>query len=331
MGRREDRDAPTGGLRGRVITQHHRDYLVALEPSGEEQLAELAGKLAFEAKKTDSFPTVGDYVLLDRTHEQGGKGRILGVEPRSNLLRRTEAGTAGKSQNLAANVDLLFICMALTRDFNLRRLERYMAVALGCGIHPVLLLTKTDLADEGWAYLEQIHRNFPNLETLPCSAVTGEGLEKIRERIGEDRTVVFLGSSGVGKSTIINGLLGREDLATGHIRESDGRGRHTTTRRQLLAIDRGSAVIDSPGIRELALDDSDVAGVFADIEALTEECRFNDCTHVNEPGCAVRQAVRDGVVTPERYNSYMKLLAEEKARIIRNGTKRYVPLVYHKW
>lgn len=331
MGRHPEPDNRREQIRGRIISQHHRDYLVMLEPSGETLLAELAGKLAYEAKRQSDYPTVGDWVALDRAHSHGGKGQILELEDRTSLLRRTEAGTAGKSQNLAANVDTLFVCMSLNRDFNIRRLERYLAMAYGCAIRPVLLLTKTDLTDDKQGYLTEIRDLFPDLAVHLCSSLTGEGIQSVREEIAGTKTVVFLGSSGVGKSTIINGLLGHEGLATGAIRENDGRGRHTTTSRQLIPLEGGGAVIDSPGIRELALDDSDVSGVFSDIEDLADSCRFNDCTHVNEPGCAVRQAVRDGRVTPDRYNSYMKLMAEEKARILRNGTKRFVPLVYHKW
>ena len=171
----------------------------------------------------------------------------------------------------------------------------------------------------------------PGLELLLCSNLTGEGLAQIKELIGGKLTVAFVGSSGVGKSTIINALLGKDILKTAGIRESDGRGRHTTTHRQLFPLEGGGAVIDSPGIRELALDDSDVDEVFEDITDLELECRFSDCTHGNEPGCALKQAIRDGRLDSKRFNSYMKLKAEEEARILRKTTKKFVPLVYNKW
>ncbi len=316
---------------GRIISQHHQHYLVLPDKREEPVLAMLSGKLAFAAKKTLDYPAVGDWVRIDRDTDEAGDAVIIELESRTSLLRRTEAGTGGNSQSIAANVDILFICMSLNRDYNRRRLERYLAVAYGCGIRPVVILTKSDLATEKDAAVLGIMSAQPGLEILLCSNLTGEGLDQIRELIGGTRTVAFVGSSGVGKSTIINGLLGKELLKTAGIRESDGRGRHTTTHRQLFPLEGGGAVIDSPGIRELALDDSDVNEVFEDITDLELECRFNDCTHGNEPGCALKQAIRDGRLDPKRFNSYMKLKAEEEARILRKTTKKFVPLVYNKW
>jgi ribosome biogenesis GTPase / thiamine phosphate phosphatase len=317
--------------RGRIISQHHQQYLVLPEEREEPMLAVLSGKMAFTAKKTLDHPAVGDYVQLDRDTDLAGDAVILDLLPRTSLLCRTEAGTSGNSQTIAANVDILFICMSLNKDYNRRRLERYLAVAYGCGIRPVVLLTKSDLTTEKDAVMLEIMAAQPGLEILFCSNLTGEGLDRIRDFIGGNRTVAFVGSSGVGKSTIINGLLGKDVLKTAEIRENDSRGRHTTTHRELFPMEGGGAVIDSPGIRELALDDSDVDEVFEDITDLELECRFNDCTHGNEPGCALKQAIRDGRLDPKRFNSYMKLKAEEEARILRKTTKKFVPLVYNKW
>jgi ribosome biogenesis GTPase / thiamine phosphate phosphatase len=318
-------------FRGRIISQHHQHYLVLPEEREEPVLAMLSGKMAFAAKKTMDYPAVGDYVKLDRDTDEAGDAVILDLEPRTSLLHRTEAGTGGNSQSIAANVDILFICMSLNRDYNRRRLERYLAVAYGCGIRPVVILTKSDLTPEKEAAALEIMAAQPGLELLLCSNLTGEGLDQIRALIDKKRTVAFVGSSGVGKSTIINGLLGKDVLKTAEVRENDSRGRHTTTHRQLFPLEGGGAVIDSPGIRELALDDSDVDEVFEDITDLELECRFNDCTHGNEPGCALKQAIRDGRLDPKRFNSYMKLKAEEEARILRKTTKKFVPLVYNKW
>lgn len=318
-------------FRGRVISQHHQHYLVLPEGREEPVLAMLSGKMAFAAKKDQDYPAVGDFVILDRASDEQGDAVILSRETRASLLRRTEAGTSGGSQSIAANVDILFICMSMNRDYNRRRLERYLAVAYGCGIRPVLLLTKSDLSVDKDIAMVEIMGDHPGLEIQLCSNLTGEGLAEIKALIDGKRTVAFVGSSGVGKSTIINGLLGKEVLKTAEIRENDSRGRHTTTHRELFPLDGGGAVIDSPGIRELALDDSDVDEVFEDIIDLELECRFNDCTHGNEPGCALKQAIRDGKLDPKRFNSYMKLKAEEEARILRKTTKKFVPLVYNKW
>ena len=325
-------NSPKGKMfRGRVISQHHQHYLVLPEEREEPMLAMLSGKMAFAAKKTMDYPAVGDWVKLDRDTDEAGDAVITEMELRTSLLRRTEAGTGGNSQSIAANVDIIFICMSLNKDYNRRRLERYLAMAYGCEIRPVVILTKSDLEDEKETYLFEIMGAHPGLEILLCSNLTGEGLDQIKELIAGKWTVAFVGSSGVGKSTIINGLLGKDVLKTAEIREDDSRGRHTTTHRQLFPLEGGGAVIDSPGIREFGLDDSDVDEVFEDITDLELDCRFNDCTHGNEPGCALKQAIRDGRLDPKRFNSYMKLKAEEEARILRKTTKKFVPLVYNKW
>ncbi|HEY2887979.1 MAG TPA: ribosome small subunit-dependent GTPase A, partial [Candidatus Limnocylindrales bacterium] len=210
------------------------------------------------------------------------------------------------------NVDVAFLVASLNRDFNLRRLERYLAVAWESGAVPVVLLSKADLADDVHGMALAAQSVAPGVEVVAVSSVSGLGLERVRAYLNGGRTVVFIGSSGVGKSSLVNALAGASLIATAAIREDDARGRHTTTRRQLVALG-GGLVIDTPGLRELALADGDgLANVFEELEAIASACRFSDCHHESEPGCAVRAAIDDGRLDPERLAAYRKL--EREAR-----------------
>lgn len=297
---------------GIVLSQHRELYAVLCETNEVEVCARVSGRLAYTLKEPSDYPVVGDRVALRFAEQAAGQAVISQVLPRRSLLVRTAAGTKKYSQPIAANLDVLFICTSLNQELNQRRLERYLAAAHGAGIVPVIVLTKADLCANAQAVREQVERDNPGVEIIACSAAAGTECAKVRSRIGAGQAA-FIGSSGVGKSTLVNALLGKEALLTHAVRD-DARGRHTTTYRQLVRLEGGGAIIDTPGMRELALDESDVAGAFEEIGTYSNACRFSDCTHTHEPGCAVRRAVEDGRIDRGRYESYLKLRCEEDAR-----------------
>lgn len=259
----------------------------------------------------DDMPTVGDNLALDYHPE--GDSVAVAILPRRTLLARQDAYT-GERQLLAANVDLVCITTSLNGDFNLRRLERYLAVARDSGAQPVFLLTKLDLADPSSACRaeSQVRALAPDCPILCLSAHTGEGMDALREMLTPGTTAVLLGSSGVGKSSLTNALLGRDAMATNAIRAQDDRGRHTTVHRQMLEMPCGALLIDTPGMRQLAIwDASDaVANVFDEVAEAAQHCRFRDCTHTHEPGCAVRAGLENGTLDPGRVANYLKMHAE---------------------
>jgi ribosome biogenesis GTPase len=234
--------------------------------------------------------------------------------PRRTVVVRRAPGTRGvNAQVVGANVDILFVVMSLNRDFNLRRLERYLAVAWDSGAAPVVLLSKSDIADDVEGRVAAATAVAPGVPVEPVSAVTGDGLGSVRARLGPGRTAAFVGSSGVGKSTLVNALAGREVMATATIREDDARGRHTTNRRQLVPLGDG-LVLDTPGMRELGLAETEgLSAAFSDVSTLAAECRFRDCRHRAEPGCAVRAAVADGQLSAARLASFDRLEREARA------------------
>jgi ribosome biogenesis GTPase len=295
---------------GRVISQYKDLYRVALEEG--ELLAEVTGKLRYQAEEAWEFPAVGDFVLLDRQSDNQGNGIIHGILKRKSLFQRKAAGGGEGQQVVAVNMDIVFLCMSLNKDFNLRRLERYLALAWESGAAPVILLTKADLCQDLEERLAEIQSVAFGVQVIVTSSLLDEGIEEIRELIKPGVTAVFLGSSGVGKSTLINHLLGKEWIKVGDIREDDDKGRHTTTRRDLMLIPEGGAVIDTPGMREIGLESGDLSSAFQDIEDLALDCRFRDCTHESEPGCQVRRAIEEGTLSEERLASYKKLQKENR-------------------
>ena len=292
-----------GLVPARVAVQHRGAYDLMHEHG--EQRASAANRLVRE----EGLPAVGDWVGLDPT-----SNLIEALLPRRTSISRKEVWQATREQILAANVDVAFLVQALPLDFNLRRLERYLAMAWESGAQPVVLLTKTDLVEDVQPYLDELEG--VTLGSCPVQAVsakTGEGIDDLRTWLEPNKTAVLLGSSGVGKSTIVNTLVGEELLPTQEVREDDQMGRHTTTRRELILIPTGGVVLDTPGIRELQLWDADLEQTFGDIEEIARRCRFADCNHDREPGCAIREALEDGTLSPERWQSYVKLQRELEA------------------
>jgi ribosome biogenesis GTPase / thiamine phosphate phosphatase len=285
-----------GFIPGRVAVQHRGAYVV--------------GRLRQEAEIGGELPVSGDWVVV-RPYPEGGRGTIHAVLPRRTTFSRKEPFKNVREQVLAANADVVFVVTALDRDFNLRRLERYLATAWESGAEPVVVLSKADLCDDVPAAVADVELIALGVPVHVASSVTGDGVDALRAYLSDDRTVALLGSSGVGKSTLINSLLGEEALATAELRR-DGRGRHTTTTRELVLLPEGGLVLDTPGMRELQLWDAEegLGTAFGDVEALFEHCRFRDCRHEREPGCAVKRALADGTLDPDRYRSYQKLQRE---------------------
>ena len=269
-------------------------------------LGDLSGKLMRAGRL--GRPIVGDWVAVEDGADRALIQQVL--ERRTALVRRA-AGTTDEPQVVAVNVDVFFVVTSANRDFNERRLERYVTAVWNSSAAPVVVLNKIDLADDVAPLLDAIERVALGVPVVRVSATTGAGLDALREHVRPGRTVGFIGSSGVGKSSLMNRLLGRELQATAELR-ADQRGRHTTTARQLVELASGGVLIDTPGMRELGLLD-DVGGIetsFADVLAFAELCRFRDCLHDSEPGCAVRAAIASGDLPAERFESYRKLLRE---------------------
>lgn len=291
----------------RVSVQHKQLYKVITAQG--EITAELSGKLIHAVQAKHDYPAVGDWVMVDRLTDSNGHAIIGVILPRFSLLERKAAGTSQEGQNIAANIDTIFICMALNRDFNLRRLERYLALAWDSGALPAIVLTKADLCTELACRLSEVQAIASGVDVLVTSSQQPTEQTAILNYIKSGQTVAFIGSSGVGKSTLINHLAGQEVLATQMVSQQ-GKGRHTTTHRQLLVLPGGGIVIDTPGMRELQLETADLAKAFADIDQLTRRCRFADCSHQSEPGCAIKAAIADNSLPLERFLSYQKLQAE---------------------
>jgi len=298
-----------GLIPARVVVQQRGLYDIATDLG--ELSATLAGRLAHDAED-GAYPVTGDWVaVLARPAER--TATIQHVLTRSStFIRRASGPGAARGQVVAANVDVALLAASMNADLNARRLERYLATAWESGADPVIVLTKADMCLDADARLAEIEAVAMGVPVLAVSAMTGQGLDALRAWLKPGHTAVLIGSSGVGKSTLVNALAGRDQMATQPIREDDARGRHTTSHRELVLLPSGALILDTPGMRELGLWDADegMSSAFADIEALASQCRFHDCSHNAEPGCAIAEALSTGDLDAARWRAYGKLQRE---------------------
>jgi ribosome biogenesis GTPase / thiamine phosphate phosphatase len=298
--------AEQGSCLARIVA--HYGQLYTIKTDSGEKTAKVSGKFSHDTKAAWDYPIVGDYVLVD-SHDDGDD-IIQKVLARTSVFARKAAGTANKTQAICANIDYAFICMSLNKDFSLRRLERYISLTWESGATPVVILTKSDLCDDIASKVFEVETVALGVDIVVTNISEQNGIEKVKGYLKEDKTATFLGSSGVGKSTLINAILNKEVLKTADIRHDDDKGKHTTTTRHLFYLKEGGAVIDTPGMREIGIDSGDTAHTFADIELLAESCKFSDCKHESEPGCAVKAAIVNGDIDEKRLQSYQKLKIE---------------------
>ncbi len=305
-----------GETPARVSLEHNHVFRV-LSPDG-ESLAELSGRIRHEATSRAEMPSVGDWVAMRPATAEGARPQIRAILPRRSVFSRKSAGDETKQQVVAVNIDTVFLVSGLDQDFNARRIERYLVMARQSGAQPVVVLNKADLPVNIERIVREIDAVAPNVPVHPVHAKgAGADVSALRAYLSVGKTVALLGSSGVGKSTIINALAGQDLLKTAAVRESDGRGRHTSVHRHLLVLGDGGIVIDTPGMREMQLWEADdaVDEVFPEIEAHAADCRFRDCRHDTEPGCSVKAGVAAGTIDADRYESFIKLQHERTALI----------------
>jgi len=321
--------APQGYTVGRVALEHKHIYRVYTENG--DMLAEVAGKMRFNATGREDYPAVGDWVVISERPGEG-KAIIHAVLPRKSKFSRKAAGNTTEEQIVASNVDTIFLVNALNKDFNVRRIERYLILAWESGANPVVILSKADLCDDIAEKVAEVEAVAFGVPIHVISSETEHGIEELEPYLQNGQTIALMGSSGVGKSTLVNRLFGHEILVTSGIREGDDKGKHTTTHRELCVRPQGGLLIDTPGMRELQLwtADEGFQDSFQDIESLAEQCRFRDCQHQKEPGCAVRQALQDGTLDQGRYQNYSKM-QRELAFLARKEDKRAQLAEKQKW
>ena len=312
------------GLPARITAVHKERYALVCEHG--EAYGRLKTKEYFGG--FEEFPTTGDFVLID--YNPGGDSRIVKTLPRRTFFARRDPTPGRGEQAVAANFDYVFIMQSMNQNFNARRLERYLTLAWQSGAAPVVVLTKADLAEDLAYYIRTAESLVAGVPVCAVSAKTGAGLDDLAAYMSPGKTVVFLGSSGVGKSSLVNALAGEEIMAVSGIREQDGKGRHTTTHRQLILLQNGAMIIDTPGMRELGMwDVSDGLGeAFSDVEQYLGKCRFGNCRHQTEPGCAIKQAIADGSLPRERWESYLRLkgeaeYADDKTSFLRQKQQKF--------
>ena len=325
--------APSGTVPGRVM-RADKDRMVVATASG-RLVAQLAGSFRHHAERPSDLPTVGDWVAVQGTESAGSQAMIRAVFGRRSRLARQQAGKTTDEQLIAANIDVIFIVTGLDTDFNVRRLERYLLLVAESGADPVLVLNKADTCDDLDRHIGRVELISNGAPVHAVSAATGDGIDLLERYCRPPRTVLIVGSSGVGKSTLINTLShGAAGLKTGEVRSTDGRGQHTTTWRELVRLPTGAWLVDTPGMRELALwsDDPGSSGSlgFDDIDELAAECRFADCQHGGEPGCAVGAAIESGDLTAERLESFHHL-RRELAHLERRQDQRARQREVQRW
>jgi ribosome biogenesis GTPase / thiamine phosphate phosphatase len=295
---------------GRVISEHKERYTVCTPKS--ELTAEVTGNLRFTAKGREDFPAVGDWVALI-TYDSDS-AFIHKILPRFSLIRRQAVGQVGEIQVIAANVDFAFIIQSVSNDFNINRLERYLTICYSSGVSPIIVLSKVDLVDEDQIsrLLNKIKSRIKDIPVLTISNETKSGYDKIHAIIEKGKTYCMLGSSGVGKSTLINNLSGKTIMRTSHISKTTKKGRHITSHRELIVLENGGIFIDNPGMREVGIADfrSGLENTFDIIASFSEKCKFNNCTHMNEAGCAVLSALQSGEIDLASYDNYVRMERE---------------------
>jgi len=313
---------------GRVAVQHKTQYELYTDHG--EMRAETTGKMQYEARSKDDLPVVGDWVITRARDAE--MATIFDILPRQSKFSRKAAGKKTEEQIVAANIDTVFLVSGLDGDYNLRRMERYLVVAWESGAAPVIVLNKVDLCNDIAPVIQEVDSIALGVPIIVMSALNDQGLEELLSHIKKGTTGALLGSSGVGKSTIINHLLGQELQKTREVRENDDRGRHTTSRRELILLPSGGLLMDTPGMRELQFwgGEEGIKDAFDDIAALAQQCRFRDCEHGPEPGCAVQQAIASGTLAADRFESYLKL-QKEIAYLHRKEDKTAELLEKERW
>lgn len=294
----------------RIIEVNRSNYRIS---NGiRESIAELSGKFLFHAENSLDYPTVGDWVLVQLFDTSNGV--IHSLLPRKSVIKRLDPGKSVEFQLIASNIDYAFIVQSVNANFDINRLERFLVMVNESGITPIILLSKTDLitTEQLGQITEQLMQYREQYEIIPISSLTGDGLGELRDSLRSGKTYTLLGSSGVGKTTLLNGLIGKQLFEVKEIREKDDKGKHTTTKRQLACLDSGAIFIDTPGMRELGNFDigSGIEKTFDRIQYFTSQCRFNNCTHTTEKGCALLKAVENGDISKEQYNNFIKIQKE---------------------